>query len=136
MAASINIPRRTLTPGGGTGDNGEYEYGPAPVADTDTDVLLVVDRTVNGGFNSVPESTTADLNLYLSFDSGATWRFMASAHIVGGQIVNDDPKVPPGTIHTQSTIRVQYFPGTNRQVRAGLAIGGGSVTVSGSLSTQ
>jgi hypothetical protein len=136
VAASVNIPRRTLAPGGGTGDNGEYEYGPAPVADADTSALLVIDRTVTGGFNAAPESTAADLNIYQSNDGGVTYRFLASAHIVGGQIVNDDPHVPAGTIFTQSTINVQYFPGANRRVKCGLAITGASVAIAGSLSTQ
>lgn len=140
MAASLNISRRVLTPGGGTGPDGSYLYGPATVAGTDTTATISIDRTATSGgtagFSAQPDTTEADLIVEQSNDSGQTWLQTASAHIVGGPITYNDPNTGALVTLTVSSLQVSYFPGTGRQMRARVAVTGAPVAITGTLSTQ
>lgn len=121
MAGTINIPLTTLTPG-------TYHFGPANLADTDTNVLLTIDRTVTGGFSSQPSTTTAAITVEVSLDGGVTWLMNVSAPI-GGGADNDRLGVPAAT----SSVGGSLIPGIGRQARATVTISGGTVAVQGSL---
>ena len=122
MAGTTNIPLTSLAPG-------TYDFGPASLADGDRMATLSVDRTVAGGFNSQPATTQAEIGVYQSNDSGATWFLLASATMEGGSFTDRHTGQP----YTQSSVTVPLQPGTGRQGKAHIIISGATVAVQGSL---
>ena len=127
MAGTLTIPLTTLT----VGQHTFPATGGAAVADTDTLVRLSIDRTVAGGFNSQPATTTALIYTYLSNDGGATWQWIAGDQVTGG--VYTSPKT--GQENTDY-VEVNLLPGTGRLVRATVTVSGASVAVAGTLTTS
>lgn len=125
MASSLNIPLTTLTVG-------THAFGPASVADSDSQALLTIDRTVAGGFNSLTAAATAQIIVDQSDDGGATWVQICKAQIAGGAPTSANHPVPPGT----SSVGATFQPGTGREARAHVVIAGTSVAVAGSLVTS
>ena len=123
MAGTLNIPLTTLAPG-------TYNFGPANVADADSVTRLSVNRNVTGGLNSLSAAVTVSIEVWQSDDSGASWYNLATAGLVGGP-GGDSPKTP-GT----NSVEVKFAPGTGRQARAVITVSGGSVAVSGTLTTS
>lgn len=118
---TVTIPLTTLPVG-------SRDFGPATVADTATDIVLVIDRTVAGGFNSLTAATTMDLRMFQSGDGGATWQLICGAGIVGGTYTGLD-----GAVITQSSVEAPLGAGTGREVKATLVVAGTSVAASGTL---
>jgi hypothetical protein len=119
---NMNIPLLTLAVG-------TREFGPAAVADDVNAVTLTIDRTVAGGLNSSPASTTLEIGVWQSDDDGASWQFRASAGLIGGVY----PRNAAGDPYVESTVSVDLTPGTGRRVKAVTETGGSSVAIAGSL---
>lgn len=134
MPQTISIPTSRLAPG-------EHQYPPggggSPVADTDTLIVLSIDRTVSQGqtqgFNGQPATTTAEITAWQSSDGGASWFLAVGGTIIGGQFFNAPPPRGDGSLITASSVRVPVYPGTGRQVRATVTVAGATVAVAGSL---
>jgi hypothetical protein len=122
MATIIPIPTLTLAVG-------SREFGPASVADDTSAVTLTIDRTVAGGLNGAPASTTLEIGVWQSDDNGASWQFRASAGLIGGIYSSNRAGDP----YLESNVQVDLTPGTNRKVKAVTTTGGASVAVAGSL---
>lgn len=120
---SVNIPRTNLAPG-------TYDFGPAPVADTDSQAVITVDRTIAKGLDSVNASVIVTIDVNQSDDNGSSWYHLAGSELVGGPTGNNPRR--PGI----GTVTVEFSPGTSRQVKATVTVVGGSVTVSGNLNTS
>jgi hypothetical protein len=129
MATTVSIPLTVLSVG-------THDFGPAAVADTDTQAVLTVDRTVSKGnvqgFNNQPSTTTADIQIYQSNDGGATWQLLIDGLMVGGTFNN----AKTGQVATTSSVTIDFNPGTSRQAKASIVVSGASVAVSGSLTTS
>lgn len=123
MPGTVTIPSTVLS-------NGVRTFGPANVADADTEAVLSIDRTVAGGFNSLTGTTTVEMTVEQSNDSGTTWFLIVDGIISGGLF--PAPKGAPGNA-TTAGVGAFYAPGTGRQVRAKMTTAGGPVTVQGSL---
>lgn len=121
MGTTLPIALTTLTVG-------THDFGPTTVADTVTNVLLTVDRTVVGGFNSQPSTTQANIGAQISFDGGATWHPAVSGTIGGGVFVT-----PQSTTMTFSSVGSSIVPGVGRQMKATIIVSGASVAVAGTL---
>ena len=121
MPVTLTIPLTTLATGTRT-------FGPATLADTDTLVILTIDRTVTGGFNSQPATTTARISIEQSNDGGSTWDELASTTFVGGVYT-----MHGGLPVNSNDVGVFLWPGTGRRGRAVVTIAGASVAVAGSL---
>jgi len=134
MAGTVTIPLTTLTVG--RHDFPANGQGVA-VADTDTLIVLAVDRTVtNGGvqgFDQQPPSTAAEILAEQSNDGGANWFLAVGGTVTGGHLVNPPPPKGDGGTTLQSVVRVPVYPGTGRRVRASVTVSGAQVAVSGSL---
>jgi hypothetical protein len=126
MAGTVTIPLTTLPVGA-------HAFGPAAAADSDHGVLLTVDRTVTGGFNSQPASTTADYRADQSADGGVTWVLIAGGTMGGGTVAAVQPPRGPGGTMGTSTVSADMLPGTGRQVRAVVTVSGAPVAVAGTL---
>jgi hypothetical protein len=122
--AVTNIPLTALSVG-------EHVYGPAAIADTDTLINLSIDRTVTGGFNSAPATTTALIYVYQSNDGGVTWTWIGGDQMTGG--IYTSPKTGQENI---DYIQVGLNPGTGRQAKASVTVSGASVAVAGTLTTS
>jgi hypothetical protein len=124
---TVTIPLTTVTVG-------THNFGPAPIADTDTAITLSIDRTVkNGpvqGFNGQPATTTAQIETFQSNDGGATWQNLADNTITGGIFTKGGVQINTDHVITQLN------PGTSRQVQATVIVSGASVAVAGSLTTS
>jgi hypothetical protein len=123
MAGTTIIPLTTLPPG-------TYEFGPDSVDDADTLAVLMIDRTVVGGFNSKTAATTCQIGVYQSNDAGANWDFLAGAGFPGGIYTNRNGQV------NVSGMSVEYWPGTGRLARAEVIIAGTSVAIQGSFTVS
>ena len=121
MPTTLTIPLTTLTVGTRT-------FGPATLADTDTLVILTIDRTVTGGFNSQPATTTARISIEQSNDGGTTWDELAATTFFGGVLT-----MHGGLPVNSNDVGVFLWPGTGRKGRAVVTIAGASVAVAGSL---
>jgi hypothetical protein len=121
MAGTISIPLTTLAPG-------THHFGPAPLADSDSDVEITLDRTVPGGLNAVSAAVSVLLEVDVSYDGGATWTLIVSEPFTGG-LITDRLGNPVAAQSCGGNMQ----PGTGRQGRATVATSGGSVAVAGSL---
>jgi hypothetical protein len=119
---TVNIPLTTLPVG-------VRDFGPAPIADTDTSATFTIDRTVAAGLKSVSPTVNVNLTVYQSDDGGVTWFELGGGDFPGGDL---------GTAKFANTAQVQcwFQPGTGRQARAHVIVTGGSVAVQGSLTIQ
>jgi len=121
MAGTTNIPLTTLAPG-------TYSFGPAALADTDSQAVLTVDRTPAGGLNSAPVTTTVQIIVQQSDDGGATWVQRVAYTLSGGSYAKGaNPPV------TTSGCVCNFQPATGREVRAQVVVAGASIAVAGSL---
>ena len=120
MPNTISFGPVTLNPG-------TRDFGPANLADSDTNALLTIDRTIPGGFNSLTASTTCQISIYQSNDGGNTWDQRASSGFQGGIIINR------GQQANIAAVSVSLAPGTGRQARAEVVIAGSAVAVQGTL---
>jgi hypothetical protein len=121
---TFTIPQATLPVGSRNFPNS----GGVAVADTLSTITIVNDRTISGGMNSQPSSTTLTLEVDQSNDGGASWRQLGFGTFVGGTWTTKTG----GTI-SQDNFFTWLFPGTSRQVRATVTVAGASVAVSGSV---
>ena len=121
MPITLTIPLTTVAVGTRT-------FGPANLADTDTLVVLTIDRTVTGGFNSQPASTTARISIEQSNDGGSTWNELAATTFIGGVFT-----MHGGLPVNSNDVGVFLLPGTGRRGRAVVTITGAAVAVAGSL---
>lgn len=120
--ATLNIPRIVLSPGA-------REFGPVNVLGSESLAVLTIDRTVNGGLNSVTTSTIIQMNVEQSNDNGIIWIELASTNIMGGIYT-----IHAGLPGDENTVGVWLLSGNNRQVRSTVTVTGpSSVAVRGSL---
>lgn len=126
---TMTIPLTTLQPG-------VRDFGPASVQDTDTSIVLTIDRTVVNGLNATPAAQLS-IAAMISRDGGATWTLVAGATLPGGQIPQVPPPRGPGGFYTQNvlTVGLDQFPGTGRRIKATLTATGSAVAVAGTLTT-
>jgi hypothetical protein len=129
MAGTLTIPLTRLS----VGTTHFPATGGQPVADTDTLIVLTIDRTVSQGqtqgFNGQPATTTANILAEQSNDGGVTWQPLASAGFSGGITV-----IPrTGQTVTSNDVGVWLLPGTGRLARATVTIAGATVAVQGTL---
>src|SRR5215831_10902323 len=106
MAGTFTIPLTTLS-------NGAHTFGPATVANADTETVLTVDRTVAGGLNSLTTAATLEILVEQSDDGGASWFELVDGTIFGGlhpQFHGPNPAVSEG-------VTVTFAPGTSRRAR-------------------
>lgn len=123
MADVLTIPLTTLAPG-------SFRFpasGGQAIADTDTALALLIDRTVSGGLSSLSGAVSVAVAGFQSNDGGTTWRELGASSFPGGQI--GDGASPD----TSSGFRVSLFAGTSRQVMGTVQVTGGSVAVAGTL---
>lgn len=122
--ATFTIPLVTLPVGVRT-------FGPSNAADTETAIVLTIDRTVTGGLNSLTSATTLATEVDQSNDGGSTWQEVAAASTIGGALT--DAHGNPVTVFG-FTVKLQ--PGTGRQLRAAVTVAGSAVAVAGTLVTS
>lgn len=127
MAGTTNIPLTTLA-------SGIHHFGPTAVADTDSTYALLIDRTVTGGLNSVPATTTVTISGEESLDGGNSWLPLAGSGTQGG--VYQAPAWQGGGTITTFGVAGSFTPGTGRQVRATVTVSGGSVAAAGTLTVS
>jgi len=120
VAGTLNIPLTTLNPG-------TRDFGPVAVSDADSTATITINRAVVGGLNSVSSSVSISIEVNESDDGGASWFNLASSLHIGSPAF-DNPK-QPGV----GSVKVNFAPGTGRQVKATVIVLGGSVAVSGNL---
>jgi hypothetical protein len=123
MAGTLTIPQTTLPVG-------TRSFGPTTISDTDTGVILTVDRTLAGGLTATP-ATHISLIIEQSNDGGANWEQLAIAGIEGGVVPAKN-----GQTATTSSVGTDWDKGTGRQVRATIVVTGAAVAVAGSLVTS
>lgn len=124
MATTVPIPLTILAPG-------VHDFGPASIADNLTTSQITLDRTVAGGLNSQPATTTCTAQIMQSNDGGATWTMIVGAGTIGGVV-----PAPGGVTATNWIIEDGFLPGTGRQVKATVTVTGTSVAVQGTLTLQ
>jgi hypothetical protein len=133
MSFTLPIPQTTLDPA-----HGPYLFPPTggqSVADSDTLIVLSVDRTVTGGFNATP-GCSVEIKAEQSNDGGATWFLAVAADVPGGIINSSQPPKGTGLPITTSLVRVSVYPGTGRLLRATLTPSGAPVVVAGTLTVS
>jgi hypothetical protein len=108
---------------------GTREFGPASVDDTVEHVTLTVDRSVAGGLNSQPATTTLEIGVWQSDNNGASWEFRASAGLTGGLY----PRNVAGDPYLESSVQVNLTPASGRRVKAVTDTTGAAVAIAGSL---
>lgn len=124
MATTFTIPLTTLPVG-------SRDLGPSHPADTETSILLTVDRTVTGGLNSLTSASELDFLVMQSNDGGTTWELRVGGTMPGGVFT-----LPKGGTATSSTLRVDLAPGTSRQLKGTVTVSGpSSIAVAGTLVT-
>jgi hypothetical protein len=121
MPSTLTIPLVTLPVG-------VRDFGPANAADSETSILLTIDRTVAGGLGSLTSASTVAVDVMQSNDSGLTWVLSVGGTFPGG---------PPVTgSWATGTLRVDLAPGTSRRLKATVTVAGpSSVAVAGTLVT-
>lgn len=128
MASSFTIPTTTVS----VGAHNLPASGGASVPDADHSIQLVIDRTVTNGFNSQAATTTMNVLIAQSNDSGTTWvQLAAMGPVVGGSNISSKT----GSLITQDTLFTQFNPGTSRLARITVTVAGSSVAVAGTLTT-
>jgi len=127
MAGTFNIPLVTLPPG----SRDFPATGGFAIADGDTVAVLTIDRTVTGGLNAVPATTSVSIATWQSNDGGASWTELSSATAAGG-VYNVPPKYGSGIV-SSFLMGVSLAYGTSRLARAHVTVSGSSVAVQGSL---
>jgi len=127
MPSQLTIPRTIINPGP------PVTAGPLSIPDGDTLINMSIDRTIANGLNKSPTSAVLTLYVFQSGDGGATWTWIGGDQMTGGIYIS--PKT--GLEEDTDYIEVNLNPGTSRQVRGQVQIlgGGGSVAVSGTLTT-
>lgn len=124
---TTNLPLTTLP-------TGSTVFGPANVNNNESMNVLVIDRTVTGGLNSLTSATTVELLVEQSNDGGANWFQLEDGMWPGG--FQQAFRQPPGTGATSDTIAVSLAPGTSRKVRVTFTVTSGPVVVQGTLTTS
>jgi hypothetical protein len=74
-----NIPNTRLT--------GQQTFNFTNTAQAWNNATLVIDRTINGGLNSLTTADTLTLSVDRSTDGGTTWRPVAAITCIGGVLV-------------------------------------------------
>lgn len=107
------------------------DVGPHTVAAGEAVAVLLLQRDITGGLNSVP-GASIDLTFSYSQDGGASWLLLASAGIAGGVITVADKG---GGSHTlaQSSVTVGLDQAQGLPVKATVTLHGGPVAVQGSF---
>ena len=126
MAGTLSFGPVTLSPG-------SYRFpvsGGHAVADTDTVIVMEIDRTVAGGLNSLTAAVSLAVAGFQSNDNGVTWRQLGGSSFQGG-LTGDGPSPD-----TTAGFRCPVFPGTSRLVYGTVQVTGGPVAVAGTLTTS
>lgn len=124
MSTTFNIPLTTL-------QVGSRDLGPTSPKNIEQSILLTVDRTVAGGLNSLGTDSSIEFLVMQSNDGGATWILTVGGSMPGG-VFTDKLGATIGV----STLRVDLFPGTSRQLKATVTVSGPSpIAVAGTLVT-
>jgi hypothetical protein len=136
MAGTLNFGPVTIQPG-------QRSFGPASVANSDSQVTLTVDRTLSGGLNSLTPASQLSMEAQLSTDGGATWHAVDTDQpgtettwgTIGGPATWTD-KNNVQHVYTASSAPWSIFPGTGRRIQAVVTVIGPSpITISGSIVT-
>jgi len=125
MTTTTVIPLTTLPPG-------QLTFGPSNVADSETRIVLAIDRTVTGGLNSLTPATRVAVDVQQSDDGGATW-FLAVGGTFPGGFIQADKAGDPVTVNI---LNVDVYPGTGRKLKAVVTVTGSPVAVAGTLTSQ
>lgn len=103
MSAPVvqNVPNQRLS--------GSQTIPLNPSADTFTNADIIIDRTVNGGLNSLAIGETLTIGIDYSLDGGTVWATVASLTLPGGTFVTK------GITQTQDELNIgspngQPFP--------------------------
>lgn len=67
--------------------SGQHTFPLQATAQVWTNALVTIDRTVNGGLNSLAAGSTLDISIDYSPDGGTTWLNTAGVTLLGGAIV-------------------------------------------------
>lgn len=95
--------------------SGTHTFPLNPTADLWTNADLTIDRTVNGGLNSLTTADTLTLEFDYSLDGGTTWVPFAAITCLGGTLTTKG--VTQTTEELTISSGVQPFPvGTGFQV--------------------
>lgn len=125
MATTFTIPLTTLPVG-------SRDLGPSHPADSETAIVLTIDRTVTGGLNSLTSDSAIAMDVMQSNDGGNTWVLAVGSTFVGGLI----PAGKGGGNVLQAVAKVDLTPGTSRQLKASVTVSGpSSIAVAGTLTT-
>jgi hypothetical protein len=127
--ATLTIPTTTV-------QVGVRDFGPATIPDTDSSIVLTIDRTVANGLNATP-AAHLEIDAMVSVDGGAHWTLVAGCGVEGGQLPQAPPPKGPGGFYTSNvlTVGLDQFPGTGRRIKATLTVSGSAVAVAGTLTT-
>jgi hypothetical protein len=122
---TLTIPLTTLPVG-------SIDFGPETIVDSETKIVLTIDRTVTGGLNSLTAASVVAVDVSQSNDGGASWFLAVGGTFPGGVYVNGK-----GATVVVSTLLVDVYPGTSRQLKATVTVSGPvSVGVAGTLVTS
>lgn len=125
MATTFTIPLTTVPVGSQT-------FGPAGVADSEGTIVVTIDRTVSGGLNSLTAASTFNGDLQQSNDGGTTWFDRGTWGTSGGTILDKT-----GVAFSQQSGHWNLAPGTSRQLRVTVTVGGpSSIAIAGSIVTS
>jgi len=127
---ALNLPFGPVTLSADT----SRDFGPHTIAAGETLAVLLLQRDITGGLNSVP-SASVDLTFSYTPDGGTTWLLLASAGIPGGVISIADRG---GGSHTlvQSTVGVGLQLVQGLPVKATVTLHGGPVAVRGTFTVS
>ena len=123
MATTLTIPLTTLPVG-------TQHLGPSHPPDTESQIVLTIDRTVAGGLNSLTPASVLQVTVDQSSDGGTTWQFIAGTTWAGGIILLH------GNPFTTVELVTGLLPGTSRQLRATVTVTGTPIAVAGTLVTS
>lgn len=123
--ATLDIPQVTLEVGSET-------FGPASADDADVNITVTIDRTPDGGLNSLTPDSALSVAVDQSDDRGETWQNLAGASgWTGGEQFDKHHNV-----RTQEQLFTTLNPGTSRLFRAVVTAAGTAIAIDGSVTTD
>lgn len=122
---TIDVPPVTVPPGS--------ESFSGPVDDDSNDITITIDRTPDGGLDSLTADSSVSVGVTASYDGGDTFGDVG----FGGPWPGGTELGKHGVPRTADTLMTELDPGTGRIVQLTVTVGGpADVVVAGSIVTS